>query len=64
MALNEDGHETVYLGDGAYVAFDGFGFNVYTDRDGVKHWVQLDPPALQALVTFAQTLGMKFKVPL
>ena len=61
MARDENGHEVVYLGDGAYVSFDGFAFRVFADRDGVRHWVELEPQALAVLVGFAQNLGMKFK---
>jgi len=43
-----------YLGDGAYAYFDGWQVCVEADRDGMKHWVALDPPAMQALLRYAR----------
>lgn len=62
MSVDREGNEAVYLGDGAYVSFDGFAFTVYTD-DGmsITNRVVLEPQALQVLVTFARTLGVAFK---
>ncbi len=56
---------TVYLGDGAYVAFNGFDFELYTSIGvSVQDRVVLEPQALQTLVRFAQQLGMKFETKL
>lgn len=46
-----------YLGDGAFASFDGFGITVSTDRDGVEHYVCLEPEVFAALMKFAMTVG-------
>jgi hypothetical protein len=53
-----------YLGDGAYAQFAGLEGTVviYTDRntDGVtRHWVALEPDALQTLVDMARAAGWR-----
>jgi hypothetical protein len=50
-------HKKVYLGDGAYVEFDGFAF-ILTTEDGerVTNTVVLEPEVYRALVAFVATL--------
>lgn len=42
----------IYLGDGAYVEFNGWDFIISTDRSGVEHWIALDPPMVERLREF------------
>jgi hypothetical protein len=54
-----DTHENqiCYLGDGAYVAFNGYAF-VLTTSNGVEvtNTIVLEPGHLQTLITFAERL--------
>ena len=55
---DNQGRPAVYLGDGAYAAFDGVDFEVYTsDGISVTNRVVLDFAALQHLVNFAAACG-------
>lgn len=42
----------VYLGDGAYAEYDGYGIQISCDRRGLKHYVYLEPEVLAALENF------------
>lgn len=46
-----------YLGDGAYASFNGSQITLSTDRDGVEHYVYLEPEVFAALMTFAKRVG-------
>ena len=41
-----------YLGDGAYVRVGQGDVEVWTEREGVRHWVALGPDELKALGVF------------
>lgn len=43
-----------HLGDGAYAWFDGWHVCVAAERDGITHWVALEPGVLGALNQFAR----------
>jgi hypothetical protein len=45
-----------YLGDGLYVSFDGYQFNLRAPRIGGDHWVSLEPSVLQAFNRFVQRI--------
>ncbi len=49
----------IHLGDGAYAAFDGYGF-VITAENGINatDTVYVEPPALKELVRFAKMHGV------
>ena len=49
-----------YLGDGLYASFDGYQVILRAPRDGVDHWVALEPPVL---ATFLQWLKVGRTVP-
>lgn len=53
------GADKQYLGDGAYVDFDGFGL-VLTAENGITATdrIVLEPPVWRALVRYARALGM------
>lgn len=59
---DQDGNPAVYLGDGAYASHDGFALRVFADRDGVRHWVELEPEAIFVLVRFLAGLGFPVAV--
>lgn len=47
--------EKVYLGDGCYAAFDGFGIVLTTENGiAVTNTIVLEPETLAALVAFAE----------
>lgn len=53
-----------HLGDGAYVTFDGYSFELWCERhaDGGgmdRHQVFLEPPAMRALIEFVKAKGMQ-----
>ncbi len=58
MERDREGRPAAYLGDGAYVAFDGFGLELYTD-DGmrIQNRVVLEPQAIGELVRFMKAHG-------
>jgi len=41
-----------YLGDGLYAKFDGFGIELKAERDGMTHWVYLEPNVYLELTNF------------
>lgn len=43
-----------YIGDGAYVSFDGYHFIISTERDNGVHWIGLEPPVFDALIKFRE----------
>lgn len=46
-----------YLGDGAYVSFDGEQFRLFTERDrGVVHEIYLGPNGLAAFLSFVERM--------
>lgn len=47
-------NENSYLGDGLYVAWDGFMFTLHTQRGNQTHYVCLEPHALQAFSNFVK----------
>lgn len=57
MERDAEGNPAAYLGDGAYASFDGFAVTVYADRDGIRHWVQLEPEILFMLLRFMKDVG-------
>ncbi len=61
MERNDEGHPAAYLGDGAYVSFTGFDLRVYTERDGIRHWVSLEPEGFSELLRFAVEIGLQSK---
>lgn len=44
-----------YIGDGAYVGFDGFSIILWCDRDNGENWVALEPEVFASLLYFAAT---------
>jgi hypothetical protein len=49
----------LYLGDGAYVSFDGFGFKLRAPREHGDHYVVLEPWMLSLFIEFAESCGYK-----
>ena len=45
-----------YLGDGAYVSFDGWQFIVWGERERGWHYVVLEPNSLAVLNSYAQRI--------
>jgi len=43
-----------YLGDGLYASFDGWQFILRAPREGVDHWVALEPQVLDAFLQFVK----------
>ena len=43
--------EKTYLGDGLYVHFDGYHFILSTERENGVHWVGLEPPVFDNLIS-------------
>lgn len=41
-----------YIGDGVYVVFDGYAFWLYTEREGGRHYMCLEPTEIAALQRF------------
>ncbi len=54
--MNKNGK--AYLGDGLYVAFDGFMLTLSADRENGEHWVGLEPQVFDALITYAVSIGL------
>jgi hypothetical protein len=54
------GIEGVYLGDGVYVADDGWLFELQVSRDDRIERVFLDPGVMAELVRYARQRGVKF----
>ena len=50
----------VYLGDGLYGEFDGYGIKLHTDRDDVPHWVYLEPEVMQSFLTWVKALALTY----
>ncbi len=42
-----DGKFKSFLGDGLYVDWDGFHIRLSAERDGLTHWVGLEPEVLE-----------------
>ena len=51
-----------YLGDGLYATFDGWQMTLRAPRDGVDHFVCLEPETFSALVRFAERINGKYDV--
>jgi hypothetical protein len=59
---NAEGHPAAYLGDGAYVSFDGLAVNVYTSNGvSVDNRVVLEPHGVSELLRFLVELGIESK---
>lgn len=43
-----------YLGDGLYASFDGYHFILRAPRDGIDHWVGLEPAVLREFMVFVE----------
>ncbi len=56
--MTTHGSET-YLGDGLYASFDGFYVKLRAPRDGVDHWVALEPAVVRAFVRFMFEQGLE-----
>ena len=41
-----------YIGDGAFVHFDGFHFILSTRREDGEHWIGLEPPVFEELLKY------------
>lgn len=41
-----------YIGDGAYVHFDGYHFMLSTERENGEHWIGLEPLVFQELLDY------------
>ena len=55
-------HESAYLGDGAYVNFDGYQFDIWCERENGKNWVGLEPSVLDSFLMFVgKQWGGKFE---
>lgn len=50
-------HKTIYLGDGAYASFDGYGFEL-TTSDGIRvtNRIYLEPDVLFTLMRYTQRM--------
>lgn len=46
----------VYLGDGLYGEFDGYGIRLKADRDNRAHWVYLNPEVMESYLTWIKAL--------
>jgi hypothetical protein len=46
----------IYLGDGLYVDYDGYQFELYTDREDGRHTVYLDPDVLERFISYTKTM--------
>ena len=44
--------QKTYLGDGAYVHFDGYHFILTTERENGIHHIGLEPPVFEALLRY------------
>jgi len=51
--------EAEYIGDGVYVAFDGFHIWLYTERENGWHSIALELPVYVSLRKFAQSKGFE-----
>ena len=59
-SMNGDNKEFDYLGDGAYVRFDGFGFTVMANsHTNPTDEVYLEPSAIEALNRFVKRMQEK-----
>ena len=45
-----------YLGDGLYVKFDGFGFELRAPRADGDHWVYLEPQVYDCFIRFVERM--------
>jgi len=48
--------DDVYIGDGLYAAFDGWGFTLRARRGGREHWVYLEPEVYVAFRRFVENV--------
>jgi hypothetical protein len=46
----------VYLGDGLYGEFDGYGIKLRAERDDRAHWVYLNPEVMESFLTWIKAL--------
>lgn len=51
----------IYLGDGVYAELEGFQVELRTNRLEGKHWLTLEPDAIQTLVLFLRRKGWTIK---
>lgn len=51
-----------YLGDGLYAEFDGWQMILRAPRDGMDHWVALEPETFTALMRFAERINGKYNL--
>jgi hypothetical protein len=56
MPVTTQRSEKMYLGDGVYADFDGFGITLHTERDGGTHWIYFEPEVLAALFAYVERL--------
>ena len=47
-----------YLGDGLYASYDGWMITLRAPREEGDHWVGLEPEVFQALLRFAEKVGL------
>ena len=50
----------VYLGDGLYGEFDGYGIKLLTERDDRAHWVYLEPEVMQSFLDWIKALMLTY----
>lgn len=50
--------EKVYIGDGAYAMFDGYGITVSAERGYTEHYVYLEPSVMANLLRVCRESGM------
>lgn len=41
-----------YIGDGVYVSFDGYSFNLRTPRENGDHHISLEPDMIQSILDY------------
>jgi hypothetical protein len=52
MAVRPDNPTKAYLGDGVYVSNYWGDLKLETDRNGVTHWIVLEPQVYRALLDY------------
>lgn len=48
----------VYISDGVYASFDGYGIELSTQREHNKDTIYLKPAVLVTIIEFAKSLGL------
>jgi len=43
-----------YIGDGVYVGFTGWDFKLWTERENGRHYIHLEPEAVEELSQFVK----------